>query len=39
MGCALSGRDGVCRHYAQVLVPPLRDLEGYIFDQMFNFLW
>ena len=23
----------------QVLVPPLRELENYIFNQMFNFLW
>ena len=23
----------------QVLVPPLRELESYIFNQMFNFLW
>ena len=36
--CA-SSRCSRARACCQVLVPPLRELEGHIFEQMFRYLW
>lgn len=33
-----SGDDAASLH-AQVLVPPLREMEAYVFDQMVRLLW
>ena len=37
--CICQHAQGECSCLRQVLVPPLRELENYIFNQMFNFLW